>query len=123
MSRTISYTETLVTVTCTCGINFAIPDTLHQQLLDHRGPNGKQVYCPLGHTWYYTGKTDAERERDKRLATEAQLVAARDQLDAEKKAHARTQRRVTNGVCPCCHRTFKQLQRHMKAKHPEAVTR
>jgi hypothetical protein len=22
------------------------------------------------------------------------------------------------GVCPCCNRTFQQLARHMKAKHP-----
>jgi chemotaxis response regulator CheB len=33
----------------------------------------------------------------------------------------KTKKRVANGVCPCCNRTFKQLARHMKAKHPEFV--
>ncbi len=30
----------------------------------------------------------------------------------------RTRKRVGSGVCPCCSRTFQQLARHMKAKHP-----
>lgn len=26
--------------------------------------------------------------------------------------------RVSNGVCPCCRRSFENLQRHMATKHP-----
>ena len=29
--------------------------------------------------------------------------------------------RVKNGVCPCCNRHFKNLQRHMKSKHSEVL--
>jgi hypothetical protein len=29
------------------------------------------------------------------------------------------QKRVGNGVCPCCNRTFEDLARHMKVKHRE----
>ena len=121
MSRTLSYTETLQVVSCTCGINYAIPEALYQQMLDHRGATGKNVYCPLGHSWFYVGKTDAELEREKRQHAEARLVAAQDQLQAEKQAHTKTKKRITNGVCPCCHRTFQQLARHMKAKHPNHI--
>lgn len=30
--------------------------------------------------------------------------------------------RVGAGVCPCCKRTFQQLARHMKCKHPKYRT-
>lgn len=115
----MSYTETLTVVTCTCGINYAIPHALQEQLL--REKRHKSVYCPLGHQWHYTGKTDAEIEQAKREQAEARALAIQDQLDAEKRAHASTKKRVNNGVCPHCHRTFAQLARHMKSKHPGAL--
>lgn len=31
-------------------------------------------------------------------------------------------KRVGNGVCPCCNRTFENLSRHMSCKHPEYKT-
>lgn len=37
-------------------------------------------------------------------------------------AHAEAERlatRANHGVCPCCKRTFSQLARHMKTKHPD----
>jgi hypothetical protein len=27
-------------------------------------------------------------------------------------------KRIQSGVCPCCNRTFENLGRHMKSKHP-----
>jgi hypothetical protein len=27
--------------------------------------------------------------------------------------------RVANGVCPCCHRSFVNLHRHMAGQHPD----
>jgi len=124
---TINYTETLTVVTCTCGINYAIPDALNQQLLDHRaGPGAKSVHCPLGHVWHYTGKTEAQKEREAREATERRLRATRDLLAAEERSHSatkgqltKTKKRVAAGVCPHCNRTFTNVQRHMKSKHPE----
>jgi hypothetical protein len=122
MSATVSYTQELVAVDCTCGIAFAIPDALHKQMLDHRSADpGKtvSVYCPLGHQWHYMGKSEATKERERANRAEAQLVAAQDQLEAEQRAHARTRKRVANGVCPCCHRSFVNVKRHMANKHPD----
>lgn len=31
-------------------------------------------------------------------------------------------RRVSNGVCPCCNRSFADLHRHMTEKHPDYLT-
>jgi hypothetical protein len=124
---TLSYTEVLTVVHCTCGIAFAIPVDLNQQLLDHRsGPGRKSVYCPLGHSWHYTGKTDAEREKEARLAAERREQAVRDLLSQEERSHSatkgqltKTKKRVANGVCPFCNRSFTNVQRHMASKHPE----
>jgi hypothetical protein len=120
----LTYTERLTVVHCTCGIAFAIPVDLNQQLLDHR-PR-KSVWCPLGHQWHYTGKTDAEREKEARLAAERRERAVRDLLQQEERSHSATKgqltkvkKRVQNGVCPRCNRTFVNLQRHMASKHGE----
>ena len=121
MTESFTHTQRLVAVTCTCGIAYAIPESLHEQMETHRGTDPGatvSVWCPLGHQWHYAGKSDATLERERRQAAEAQLIAAEDQLAAEKRAHARTRKRVGNGVCPCCHRSFVQLARHMRSQHP-----
>lgn len=58
---TLTYTDTLVVESCpTCGVVHGIPDVLYRKAkADHR----REIYCPNGHTWHYTGETDAERER------------------------------------------------------------
>lgn len=124
---TITFTETLQTCTCWCGIHMAIPDNLLRQGLDH----GKQIYCPLGHTFSWK-ETEADRQRKRaeqaeqraaRLGERAQ--AERDlrehterQLSAQKGATTRAKKRAATGTCPCCGRSFVQLRRHMAAKHP-----
>lgn len=40
-------------------------------------------------------------------------------VDETKAAHTRTKNRIAKGVCPCCSRTFLDLQRHMQTKHPD----
>ena len=66
------------------------------------------------------------RDRAGRLASERDQLAA--SLRGTKANAARTRKelhsvkaRVAHGVCPCCNRTFKQLARHMKTKHPDYV--
>ncbi|MCA1832584.1 MAG: hypothetical protein LC750_07605 [Actinobacteria bacterium] len=122
---TITYTEELVTVVCTCGINFAVPRALKSQALDHRGPSGKHIYCPLGHLWHYSGKTEADKLREQ-LATERTRIefwreeaeAKAKQLRTTKGQLTKARKRAQAGVCPCCNRSFVQLARHMKSKHP-----
>lgn len=122
---------TLDVIECICGMTFAIPRTLHQSALEHRGPDGWQISCPLGHTFHYTGKTDAEKlkaARDDLARERARLDQMQASLRGTKMNAARTRKelktlkqRVAHGVCPCCNRTFKQLASHMKRQHPEYV--
>jgi hypothetical protein len=43
---------------------------------------------------------------------------AKRSLAAQKGVTTRIKRRVANGVCPCCKRTFQDLARHMAGQHP-----
>lgn len=120
----ITLTETLQVTSCWCGVNLAIPDSLYREAHD----SGHAVYCPLGHTFVYgnTWKKRAEEEEEKRRRAEQRARASRELLEAEERSHAatrghltRTKKRVANGVCPCCNRSFVNLRRHMDCKHPE----
>lgn len=53
-------------------------------------------------------KCEILREQQARNAVEAEAAKARRKL-----------KRVQNGVCPCCNRSFWNLERHMKSKHPK----
>ena len=74
--------------------------------------------CPNGHSRVFREsevdalKRELEEERSKLAGAQFELMAA------EKKVR-RLEKRAKNGVCPCCHRQFAQLTRHMKSKHPE----
>ena len=93
---------------------------------DARQRNKDTFYCPAGHPQHYLGKSDKELRRE----AEARARAAEDQALAAKQELARVKReakaeqtrlaqRARGGVCPCCNRSFVQLARHMKTKHPE----
>ena len=121
MSRT--YTETVVLqeiVCCVCGVTFAFPQRLHQECES----TGKSFYCPNGHSQVYREsgesrlKKQLKDEREQHQRVEAQLVSVRDQLQACEREIQRQKKRAANGVCPCCHRSFTQLRRHMKVQHP-----
>jgi hypothetical protein len=109
-----------------CGIVFAIETWLMDKWVNQR----HGFHCPNGHSRRFASETEAERI--KRELT-VQLEAANREAEwarvrantAEKQARAakgqvtKLKKRVGNGVCPCCHRTFKQLAAHMATKHPE----
>lgn len=109
-----------------CGVLFAVPDDVHDEL--HR--TGRTFYCPNGHGQVYTDSTVAqlqkERDRNARLVSMLdQTRADRDAVERSRRAVkgqlTRVKRRVANGVCPCCNRTFPDLAAHMHTKHPEYV--
>lgn len=110
-----------------CGISFAVPATIRKRWID----SGDAFYCPHGHSQAYSKSTVKQKDREirnlqKRLEWQAKDASnARSQRDraearrrAEKAAKTRLKNRVANGVCPCCKRTFDDLQRHMATKHP-----
>ena len=130
MAATLTYSGQLVTTTCWCGIHYAVPSEFYNLVkAEHRdGLRQTDIYCPLGHVWSFAGKGEAEELREKLAAEQRRRMAARDLLAQEERSHAatrghltRTKKRVGNGVCPCCNRTFQQLSRHMENKHPDYV--
>jgi hypothetical protein len=107
---------------CACGVPFGMPTGMvHQRREDH-----KLFYCPNGHSQHYTGKTEAEKQRERadrlerRLANKDEdLRATRASLTATKGQLTKTKRRVARGVCPCCTRHFVNVERHVANQHPE----
>jgi hypothetical protein len=118
-----------------CGIVFAV-DAQVRAVWKRDGTN---FTCPNGHGQRYT-ETEAQKLKKQLEAAEVKLQSqiratefARNNAASERAAREQTERRLTarkgintrlrnrikNGVCPCCHRTFKQLAAHMKTKHPK----
>jgi hypothetical protein len=129
MPATMTYTGTLaIEECCNCHITFAMPSDLQRRLREEGG----DFHCPLGHSQHYT-TTDIQRlteklarEERRRRNAETRARAAQDQAQAaEYRTRAykgqvtRIRKRVGNGVCPCCNRTFADLGRHMAGQHPE----
>lgn len=121
----LTYTERTALTTeecCVCGVMFAMPDSLRTQRVDDKKP----FYCPNGHGQNFLGKTDAERERERAERLAQQLASREEDLRAERMSHratkaqlTKTRKRVGNGVCPCCNRTFANVTRHMASQHPD----
>lgn len=120
---------TVETFDCSsCGLVYG----MDARFVARRRADGRTFYCPNGHPQAFTrSELDLTRERleraNRRLdSAEAQMVHERDQRQAaERSARAykgqvtKIRRRVGNGVCPCCQRTFADLGRHMAGKHPD----
>lgn len=117
-----------------CKTVFAMSDEIHAASLQRR--EKFSFYCPNGHEqWYVTGETEVEkmrRERDAAVQRVAQWQdyerEARERAErAERRVAAakgqvtKLKKRASNGVCPCCNRTFADLARHMAGKHPGFV--
>lgn len=132
----LSSIVTFTVITCVkCGVAFGVDASVRQRWVD----TGLQFFCPNGHRQHYAEGTVAqltrqlERERklleeQKRVTAFAQTNAAAEraareqtqrQLRARKGINTRLRNRIKHGVCPCCNRTFQNLQRHMGTQHPQ----
>lgn len=136
MGEALHLTVRFSTITCCvpeCGVSFAVPEWLDVQLRrSHRS-----FYCPHGHPQSFRGKSDLElaKEETERVrknfeqrlkwAEESEKSARERAVRNERRANAfkgvatRVKKRIGNGVCPCCNRTFQNLMAHMKTKHPK----
>lgn len=109
----------------TCGVFSTCPEVVYDQ---HRNEGGYH-YCPNGHTWGWAKdgceREKLRRERDRlkqdaaRLEDERRAAIAR--AEQAEQANKRLHKRASAGVCPCCNRTFTNMARHMKTKHPNVV--
>ena len=129
MTETIIDRSTIYIQTCyKCGIRFGMPDYLD----DKNRENGNSFWCPNGHPQCYC-ITEVQRLKKELQQVESQRSRWHDRFREEacvrrtaersnqalKGVVTRTKKRHAAGLCPCCNRTFQQLVRHMKSKHPD----
>ena len=123
-----------------CKERFALDDATEAAL--RRSQQG--FVCPWGHSNYFPkgqsetdklraqlqaqeqaaakARADAERERKWRCEAEDARQHTERRLAAQRGVTTRLKNRVAKGVCPCCNRTFINLQRHMSTKHAGFLT-
>lgn len=131
--ESLAFSVTLTTINCgECGGTYAINENYRRQRQEE-GKSWTCPYCKVG--WGYSGNSDnarlkkelerqtklAEWERNRANTHAAALKATEHQLRAQKGAKTKLKKRIANGVCPCCDRSFTNLQRHMKHMHPDYV--
>lgn len=123
----IERTETLkILDCCVCGSPIALAEDHESRLRT----DGGSFYCSRGHSQSFTttkvGRLEKELADERRRKEEALARANRAAEDLAKaqKQLAKSKRdtkRLEQGVCPCCTRSFAagRLARHIKTKHPE----
>lgn len=120
----------LVHYTCWCGTPFAVPSEMvaFQQKQHDDGWAQTAIYCPHGHTVIRSGEGRAKvlerqiaSERQRHDQTKAELRETEFRRRAQKAATTKIKKRIAGGACPCCNRTFQNLERHMKSQHPDFV--
>ena len=129
MGEVIRLLNNFETLTCgECGVAFALTESHLRELRRSHA----SFYCPKGHERHFPGKSDIEKlkeqiaEKDRFLENSQKRLewAKLDAKIAKRSAASykgklnHVKAHVGNGVCPCCKRTFQNLQRHMSSKHP-----
>lgn len=115
---------------CDCFTHFAMDNDLYRRRLEQGGT----FYCPNGHGQHFT-ETEVKKlqEQNRNLKkqldwAESSARRARQEVERTKRQKAaikgqltKTRKRIANGVCPCCNRTFRNVARHIETKHPDFV--
>lgn len=129
----ITVSTTLSTVTCpACGGLYAISESYLGEA-QRRGGFKQCWTCPYCKTSRGYGEGEADKLRkqiadlessvkwteERKRYAEQEAEHFRRSRDGMRGALAKERKRVGNGVCPRCNRTFSNLGRHMATKHPE----
>lgn len=128
----LTYRDTLVVDQCWCGIWHAIPRQLKaEQKRQHtNGERQTDIYCPLGHSYQIAGKGEAQILREKLEKAETQRdywKAEQERTEVRRRAAqgqvTKTKNRARGGLCPTpeCKRSFADVARHVRSKHPALV--
>lgn len=107
---------------CSCNGVFAVTDNAY----DHYKNTGEFFNCPYCKTSQHYSKPEISILKDRIKTLENTRKYYLEELAKEKKSkiaikghHTRLKKRIANGVCPCCNRSFKNLHLHMENQHPE----
>lgn len=109
---------------CRCKSEIWLPDSLHDAA--HHSES-ISFWCPYGHEQHFVqGETEEMKLRRERDRLRQQIAQKDDEIAAERaravraeRKTKRIERRAHAGLCPCCNRTFENVARHMRQKHPE----
>lgn len=108
------------------------PFMLHPETEATLRRSSQWFHCPWGHRQYFPqGQSETDKLRQERDRLKQNQAYLEDRIRAETERRELIQRqarafkgqvtklknRAANGVCPCCNRTFANLQRHMATKH------
>lgn len=132
-TKTITQDVVLIVENCIeCGIVHAIPRELRTRYQERGGfwmcPNGHSQGWKESNSQSATDKLRAELESAKNTnryyaqrtnELHEQKEGYKRRLAATKGTVTKLKNRAANGVCPCCNRTFQNVQRHMTTKHPD----
>lgn len=124
----VQITVTIEPITCgACGVWFGV----EAGMLAGRRKDGESFWCPRGCKIKYGEFENArlkrqleakERVLQAQREDNARVRQQRDHYERSARTYrghlTRVRKRVGNGVCPCCNRTFKQLAVHMERQHP-----
>lgn len=128
MSALLQFSFQFSTITCyKCQISFAVPAQSKERWM----ANGELFWCPNGHSQAYC-ETEVQRlqkqiEQEKKRrewAEQSRDYSQKRNQTLEKQKAAlkgvitKTRKRIANGVCPCCQRSFINLHKHIKHMHP-----
>lgn len=124
---TLTYGGTLIETSCWCGIGVAIPQSLYNAAQrDHK----KVIYCPLGHTFVYSGDTEAARlkrqleyARDRAASETARADRAEASRRAWKGQATKARNRAAEGQCHFCGKFLVDLAVHVAKQHPDEHVR
>lgn len=122
----------MVETSCWCGLPVTVPKNLYNEAQR----NGKEIFCPVGHEFVFSN-TEVERlKKEVTQLTDARDRALRQRDDAQRetraeaKAHSATKGQLTRvknradrGVCQHCHRSFANVERHVRKMHTQPETR
>ena len=116
MGSQIAIQRTFEMVECAnCCIAFAVPGRF---IRDRRDDHGT-FYCPRGHHNHFAAASEAEKLRIRLADEERRRVNTETAAQQLRESQNQVAKRIANGVCPCCNRTFANLQRHMHTKHSQ----
>jgi hypothetical protein len=107
-----------------CGINYLVPTA---KIKGCKEDAGNWFYCPNGHKWHFSESEADKLRRERDQLKQAQARILDEKWEAEETARKATdalkrhKKRAAAGSCPCCKRTFGDMARHMKTKHPDFV--
>jgi hypothetical protein len=110
-----------------CGVMFFVPKHWKHDRMEGKTQEDRTFYCPNGHARVFqAGMSEADklrRERDRLVQEKARLeeavAAEKRRASAQFAQNTILRKKIGEGSCPCCDRSFTNLKVHMRRKHPE----